>query len=122
VADVILVIDDNPLLLATMGAALSGPDTVAVLANCASDALRDLDRGISADAVVIDLDMRNGPAVLSRLAPATLDGEIPVVVLSSRPRRLIEAAMADAVLVKPFEVSDLRACVRHACERRRGAS
>jgi DNA-binding response OmpR family regulator len=121
-AEVILVVDDNPLLLAMIGAALRSPTTVPVLADGASAAMHDLDQGIAPDAVVIDLDMRDGTVVLSRVLSSSPGGEVPVVALSSRPGRLLEAGMADVVLVKPFELSDLRACVRDACGRQRGAS
>jgi CheY-like chemotaxis protein len=117
--EVILVIDDNPLLLATLGEALATESTTLVLATGA-DALQKMQSGMTPDVIVIDLDMRNGYALLVELEAAIGD-PIPVVALSSQPRRLLEAGVADAVVVKPFEVGQLRRCVQHACEQPRGA-
>lgn len=119
--DVILVIDDDPSLLARLGEALAWDGTVAVLACGSADALRRLAGGMVPDAVVIDLDMRDGLVTLARVECAT-DDLLPVVALSARPRRLLEAGIADAVLMKPFEVGRLRSCVQRACAReQRGA-
>jgi len=114
-ATVILVIDDDPLRLATLGEALTTDDTTSVVARTGEDALREMRRGIAPDVVVIDLDMRDGYAVLIRLECAISD-TVPVIALSSEPRRLLEAGIADAVLMKPFEVGQLRSCVHRACE------
>jgi DNA-binding response OmpR family regulator len=118
-SELALVVDDNPLLLATLGEALSADDIAPVLAT-ARDAMRHLEDGMSPDVIVIDLDMRDGCAVLARLECAISD-TIPVVALSSRPQRLLEAGVADAVVMKPFEVGRLCSCVHHACDRSRGA-
>jgi CheY-like chemotaxis protein len=118
-AEIVLVIDDDPLLLATLGEALSTEETAPVLAT-AADALRRLQGGMSPDVIVMDLDMRDGVAVLAELECAMAD-LIPVVALSSRPRRLLAAGIADAVVMKPFEVGQLRRCVHQACEQSRGA-
>jgi DNA-binding response OmpR family regulator len=118
-AEVILVIDDNSLLLATLGEALTTDHTTAVLACSGADALQKMQRGVAPDAVVIDLDMRDGFAVLAQLECA-MEDVVPVIVLSSKPGRLLEA-IADAVLMKPFEIGQLRNCVHRACEQPRGA-
>ncbi|HEX9308230.1 MAG TPA: response regulator [Anaeromyxobacter sp.] len=119
--EVILVVDDNPLLLATLGEALSTEHTTPVLARTGADALRKMERGIAPDVVVIDLDMRDGFVVLVQLECA-MENVVPVIALSSSPGRLLEAGIADAVLMKPFEVGQLRSCVDRACVRPRGAS
>jgi CheY-like chemotaxis protein len=119
--DVILVIVEDPSLLARLGEALAGDDTVAVLASGPADALHRLAGGMVPDAVVIDLDMTDGLVTLARVECAT-DDLLPVVALSSRPRRLLAAGIADGVVMKPFEVGRLRASVQRACAReRRGA-
>jgi DNA-binding response OmpR family regulator len=119
-AEIILVIDDDPLLLATLGEALSTDQTTPVLAPTGAVALQKVRRGMAPDAVVIDLDMRNGFVVLAQLECAMQD-IVPIIALSSRPGRLLEAGIADAVLMKPFEVGQLRRCVDRACEQPRGA-
>ncbi|HEX9399705.1 MAG TPA: response regulator [Anaeromyxobacter sp.] len=116
---VVLVIDDDPSLLATLGEALTTDDTAPILAT-AADALREIKRGMVPDAIVIDLDIPDGCAVLAELERAMPD-LVPVITLSSAPRRLLEAGVADAVVMKPFEVGQLRRCVHHACEQPRGA-
>jgi CheY-like chemotaxis protein len=118
-AEIVLVVDDDPSLLATLGDALSGEDTAPVLATSA-EALRELRRGMVPDVIVIDLDMDGGVAVLTVLERELAD-LIPVVALSSRPRRLLETGLADAVVMKPFEAGQLRRCVHRACEQPRGA-
>ncbi len=118
-AEIILVIDDNPLMLATLGEALTTDHTIPVLAVSGADALQKVQRGIAPDAVVIDLDMREGFAVLADLECAM--EEVPVIALSSSPGRLLEAGIADAVVMKPFEVGQLRSCVDRTCEQPRGA-
>jgi DNA-binding response OmpR family regulator len=118
-AGIVLVIDDDPRLLAALGEALSTEETAPVLAT-AAEALRRLRGGMSPDVVVMDLDIRDGYAVLAEVECAMAD-LIPVVALSSRPRRLLEAGIADAVVMKPFEVGQLRRCVQRACEQPRGA-
>jgi DNA-binding response OmpR family regulator len=119
-AALILVVDDNPRLLTTVGAALSTDDTEPVLALTVADALRTMQRGITPDAIVIDLDMRDGYEVLVELE-SEMEELVPVIALSSNPRRLIEAGVADAVVMKPFEVGQLRGSVHRACEHPRGA-
>ncbi len=119
-AEVILVVDDNPLLLATLGEALTTDQTTPVLACSGADALQEMERGMAPDAVVIDLDMRDGFVVLAQLECA-MEDVVPIIALSSKPGRLLEAAIADVVLMKPFEVGQLRSCVHRACERPRGA-
>jgi len=118
-AEIILVIDDNPLLLATLGEALTTDHTTPVLARTGADALQKMQRGMAPDAVVIDLDMRDGFVVLAQLECAIDD--VPVIALSSKPGRLLEAGIADAVLMKPFDVGRLRSCVDRTCEQPRGA-
>ena len=116
----ILVVDDDPFLLATLGEALRMDGTHAVLASDALEALRCLETGDAPDAIVIDLDMRDGPLVLARLE-AVAENDLPVVALSSSPGRLLEAGAADVVVTKPFEVGQLRECVQRACDLSRGA-
>ena len=118
--EVVLVIDDDPLLLATLGAALSTDQLTPVLAS-GGDALRRMERGMTPDVIVIDLDIRDGYELLARLECA-MEEIVPVVALSSRPRRLLEAGIADAVVMKPFEVGQLRARVHRVCEEPRGAA
>jgi CheY-like chemotaxis protein len=119
-AEIILVIDDNPLLLATLAEILTTDGTTPVLARNGADALQQMQGGMPPDVVVIDLDMRDGFVVLAQLECA-MENVVPVVALSSAPRRLLQAGIADAVLMKPFEVERLRTCVHRVCEQPRGA-
>ncbi len=118
--DVILVVDDDALLLATLGDALTTECTIPVLAPTGADALEQVERRTAPDVVVIDLDMRDGLLVLAQLECAMGD-VVPIVAVSSNPGRLLEAGIADAVLMKPFEVGQLRSCVDRACGQPRGA-
>src|SRR5512133_666774 len=115
----VLVVHDDPLLRATIGDALRVGDIVPVLAG-ADEALRRIRVGMMPDVVVIDLDMRDGSALLAELGCAIAD-LVPVVALSSRPRRLLAAGEADAVVMKPFEVGHLRQRISQACDGPRGA-
>jgi DNA-binding response OmpR family regulator len=118
-AEVILVVEEDASLRATLGAALSTEETTAVLATGAA-AVEELQRGLAPDAIVIDLDMRDGFVVLVRLE-REMETLVPVVALSSHPRRLLDAGVADAVVMKPFEVGHLLTCVHRACGEPRGA-
>jgi CheY-like chemotaxis protein len=80
-----------------LGEALSTEETAPVLAT-AAEALSKLRDGMSPDVVVMDLDVRDGAAVLAEAQCAMAD-LIPVVALSSNPRRLLAAGIADAVCV-----------------------
>jgi DNA-binding response OmpR family regulator len=121
VPDVVLVIDDNPLLLETLGEALREEHTLLMLARDASEAVQGIERGTMPDAIVIDLDMRDGLDALARVE-TVIEDVVPVIALSSKPRRLLDAGIADAVVMKPFEIGHLRTCVRRACEQCRGAT
>lgn len=118
-SDIVLVIDDDPFVLATLRDVLGTEETEPVLATGA-DALHEMRRGLAPDVIVIDFDMREAAGILAQLDCA-MEGIVPVVALSSRPRRLLEAGMADAVVMKPFEVDRLRRCVRGICRQPRGA-
>jgi DNA-binding response OmpR family regulator len=119
--DVILVIDDDPSLLSILAEALTADDMSPVLARSAADALRQCQEGTAPGALVIDLDMRDGFTVLAKIECA-IEDTVPVVALSSSPRQLLNAGLADAVLMKPFEVGELRRGVQRACCAHRGAS
>jgi DNA-binding response OmpR family regulator len=119
--DVILVVaDDDSMMLATFRDALTADGSALVIARSTSEALDHCQRGALPEALVIDLDMRDGLAVLARLECA-IEDTVPVVALSSKPRRLLGAGSADAVLMKPFEAGELRAYVQRACSTPRGA-
>jgi DNA-binding response OmpR family regulator len=118
--DVILIVDDDRSLLASLGEALSTAETTPLLATGAEALEETTTRGLLPDVVVIDLDMRDGPLVLERLERQLTD-LVPIVALSSAPRRLLAAGIAGAVVMKPFDASHLRWCVHHACEAPRGA-
>ncbi len=118
--DVILVVDDDPAMLATLGEVLAADDMSPVLTRSAAEALRHCHPGAAPVALVIDLDMRDGARVLANLE-CTIEDTVPVVALSSKPRRLLHAGPADAVLMKPFEVHELRRHVQRACCATRGA-
>lgn len=119
--DLILLIDDDDLRLRTLRDALTTEDMTPVVARCVPDALEELERGMKPDAIVIDLDMHDGFVALARVECAVED-VVPVVALSDKPRRLIEAGIVDAVVMKPFEIGHLRSCVSRACAVCRGAS
>lgn len=119
--DLILLIDDDAVRLATLRDCLTTDDMTPVIARGVPDALWELEHGMKPDAIVIDLDMHDGFVALARIECATED-LVPVVALSKRPRRLIEAGIADAVVMKPFEIGHLRSSVGRARERHRGAS
>jgi DNA-binding response OmpR family regulator len=118
-AEVILVVEDDAALGATLEAALCTEETSALVASGAR-AVDEMRRGLAPDAIVIDLDMPDGFVVLVQLE-REMETLVPVVALSSEPRRLLDAGVADEVVMKPFEVGQLRACVHRACEGPRGA-
>jgi CheY-like chemotaxis protein len=115
----VFIIDDNPLLLAAMGEVIRDPDTLPVLAR-GQDALKTLERYPAPDVIVIDVDMRDGFRILAEIV-AAVDRFIPVVALSSNATRVLEAGIVDAVLAKPFDFGQFRACVRRVCDSLRGS-
>jgi CheY-like chemotaxis protein len=119
-SELVLVIEDDAALSSMLSDALTTDTTVPVLARSASDAVRQLDHGLRPDAILIDLDMSDGLGALA-LACCATGHAVPVVALSSSPRRLVEAGTADAVLMKPIESGQLRDRIDRACGSCRGA-
>lgn len=117
--ETLLVVEDDPSSLAALGEALASEHRTPVLAT-ARDAVRHLAIGLRPDVIVIDLDLRDGAALLACLELG-IEELATVVALASSPRRLLAAGAADAVLVKPLEPGRLRACVDRACGQPRGA-
>jgi CheY-like chemotaxis protein len=114
----VLIVDDNPRLLATIGEALKASHMAPRLANDGDDALEALHGGLAPDAIIIDLDMKRPPgmAVLARIQGDPDGGDLPVLALGSHPNSLLNAGRADAVLLKPFEVEQLRRRLVEICD------
>ncbi|WP_265522361.1 response regulator [Oerskovia flava] len=111
----VLVCDDDPFVVAVLGAVLEERGYTVIGVTDGDDALRAVGE-LHPDAVVLDLIMpgSSGAEVLAALRghPATAD--VPVIVVSGlRPSDDgASAALANGWLVKPVEPADLTAAVR----------
>jgi CheY-like chemotaxis protein len=117
----ILIVDDDPLVLESLGAAL-GSDGHKVTAADGGQAGVDAfsaahRRGAKFDAVITDLGMphvdgRRVAAAIKAIAPAT-----PVILLTGWGQRLVDDGdipeHVDHVLNKPPKLRDLRAALSH---------
>jgi CheY-like chemotaxis protein len=114
--DVIMVVDDNPRFLSTALEVLTDGAHAPVLARSSAAAMAALRGGLVPDAIVLNLDMKrpSGLVVLQEVEQATAEG-IPVLALSARPGRLLVAAGADQVWVKPIGPAKLRSCLAALC-------
>jgi len=117
--ELVLVVDDDPLLLATLGDALRSCEMASVLAGSLEAALDALGRGVAPDAILVDLDLHEPPGLtaLARLQSHPAAGDVPVLALGSNPGDLLRADPAEAVLLKPFELEHLRRRLLAACDR-----
>jgi CheY-like chemotaxis protein len=118
--ELVLVVEDDAALTSMLSEALTTDTTLPLLTRSASDAVREIDHGLRPDAILIDLDMSDGIGALA-LACCAMEWAVPVIALSSSPRRLVEAGIADAVLMKPIESGQLREGIDRACASCRGA-
>ncbi|MFS0771716.1 ATP-binding protein [Sphingomonas sp. 1P08PE] len=117
---VILHLDDDPDLLAVVGAALE-PEARTVTAT-SLPAARALLQTLSPDAVILDMQLAHGSGL--ELVPFLLDTEglaIPTIIYSAQEVGPELASGVDAVLVKARgSIPDLKATVRRVVRARSG--
>jgi two-component system, OmpR family, KDP operon response regulator KdpE len=116
----ILVVDDEPSLVAVLQPVLEAADYDVAVATDGAGALAALDRG-DTDVVLLDLGLPDldGKEVIGRVRPQS---DVPIIVVSARHQEAEKIAAldegADDYVNKPFEIGELMARVRAALRRR----
>jgi CheY-like chemotaxis protein len=114
----VLVIDDNRPFLRAMGFFLEASGHATVLAGSGEIGLTRFSEQLP-DVVVLDVELSDIPGLelcrmLREKAPG---GDIPIIMMTGRPRGEVAAAAAAAgareVITKPFELEDLRLSISH---------
>lgn len=119
----ILVVDDEPSLVAVLQPVLEAADYDVVLATDGAGALAAIDRE-NLDVVLLDLGLPDldGKDVIAR---ARSRSDVPIIVVSARHQEGEKIAAldegADDYVNKPFEIGELMARVRAAVRRRSAA-
>ena len=108
----VLVVDDDPLIQSSMEAILEGLGHQVTLAPCGEEALAHLERGLSPQVIVLDMNMPGlgGQGTLPRLRALLPD--TPVLLSTGRAdqeaRDLMASFPAVRLLAKPFTMAELR--------------
>jgi len=116
----ILVVDDEPSLVAVLQPVLEAADYEVRVATDGAGAIAAIERGDS-DVVLLDLGLPDldGKAVIARVRPRS---DVPIIVVSARHQEAEKIAAldegADDYVNKPFEIGELMARVRAALRRR----
>jgi DNA-binding response OmpR family regulator len=117
----VLICDDEPSLRELIRVSLDGAYSFAE----ADDGEKSLEivRRLKPDLVILDIMMprRNGFEVLTEIRSDDDLSDTAVIVLTAQPATRDEAMRhgADAVMVKPFEPSQIAAVVKEVLARRR---
>lgn len=114
-ADVVLVVDDDPVVVEQVAAALVGEGVQVVGVHTAEHALHEVRAG-RVRAMVIDVHLpgANGWSLLSavRADPHTATVPVAVITAGDEVRATVERLRADAFVQKPLERQRLRDCLR----------
>jgi DNA-binding response OmpR family regulator len=106
----ILIIDDDTALLDVMEASLQYSD-YDVKTSLESGGIFELIDEFEPDVVILDyfLNGINGGEICSQIKKNSLTSHLPVIIITAYPRVLesLGAYRSDAVLAKPFNLSDL---------------
>lgn len=116
----ILLVDDEPSLVAVLQPVLEAADYEVSVATDGASALAALERG-EPDVMLLDLGLPDldGKQVIARIRPRS---DVPIIVVSARHQEIEKIAAldegADDYVNKPFEIGELMARVRAALRRR----
>jgi CheY-like chemotaxis protein len=113
----ILIVDDDPDILAAVAAALSDAGYQVHTAQNGDEALGLLRQGERPSLILLDLMMPvvDGWAVLNALANSTNLRAIPVIVISASQNAARPLEHAKAVLAKPVRLSAILDVVSETC-------
>jgi two-component system nitrogen regulation response regulator GlnG len=121
----ILVVEDDPIVRATVAEALEDMDYLVETASDGAEALAKVRDG-GFDAIVLDLMMpvMTGWEFLDACGDNLVAEQIPVAVVSAAysPGAVASQPAVSAVLSKPFDLDVLEAIVQRLTARRRTAS
>ncbi len=114
----VLIIDDDDGTTALLADVLAS-DGYAVTTIGTAVGAETLVRHLRPCVIVLDLGLpfRSGAALLEALTSTPATASTPVIVVSALAHQLppTHAALASAVLAKPFELQNLRNAIRAAC-------
>lgn len=115
----ILIVDDEPLILEGLAAALADSGAIVVTAATSADALRAAEAG-ACDLCFFDIDLPdgNGLALMREIKEATPSAK--VIIMSGREldaegRRAVEED-AYAFIAKPFDLAEIKSLARQALQ------
>lgn len=116
----VLVIDDDPDMLASMKDVLEFGGATVATATSAREAESLLGDGFSPSVIVLDLRLggdETGDALAERLKNDERLGEIPIVAMSGDASflRRIDKGIVDAKLRKPFDLQHLFETLQQLC-------
>jgi CheY-like chemotaxis protein len=118
---VILVVDDEPLIVMALEAALEDAGYQVVTAVNGRQGLERLAETPRPDLVLLDMMMpvMNGPAMLGAMAADPALDEVPVIILSSLPKETIRARAQGfvAILRKPYTAGQVMGAIAKALGR-----
>jgi CheY-like chemotaxis protein len=117
----VLVVDDEPAVRAMLSGFLEKAGYAVESAPNGEAGLRLLQRGPPPDLICLDLMMpvMTGFEVLKQMQLNPRWGAIPVIVLTATPGHSAGTLEVDAVLKKPFNLSDVQASIFVALASRR---
>jgi CheY-like chemotaxis protein len=117
----VLVVDDEPAVRATLSKHLEKAGYSVESAPNGEAGLRVLQRGPVPDLMVLDLMMpvMTGFEMLAQVRLHPVWKAIPVIVLTATPGHTAEELKVDALLRKPFDLSDVQAAILVALASRR---
>jgi CheY-like chemotaxis protein len=117
----VLVVDDEPAVRATLSNHLEKAGYGVESAPNGQAGLRMLQRGPLPDLLLLDLMMpvMTGFEVLAQLRLHPEWKTVPVIVLTATPGHTAEELKVDALLKKPFDLSDVQAAILVALASRR---
>ena len=115
----LLIVDDEPALIAVLEPVLSAAGYSVATAASASAAIRALE-SFEPDAILLDLGLpdRDGHSVIGEVRSRS---DVPIIVISARHQETEKIAAldggADDYVNKPFEIGELTARIRAATRR-----
>jgi two-component system, chemotaxis family, chemotaxis protein CheY len=110
----ILVVDDDPTILATVSEALDFEGFKVVTATNGAEALEAMDQDKPPKLVLLDMRMPvlDGWGFMRAIGERGLSVTVVVMTAAADARRWAREIGAQAVLAKPFELDDLLAAVQ----------
>ncbi len=114
----VLVIDDDPEFLSSVGDCLEAEGVEVVLANDGDAAFQALAAGFRPDAILLDVVLGEGPPaeqVFAQMRQDPRTAGVPIAIMTGSPQFAARFRQADAVLRKPFDLQKLYRVLDSLC-------